>query len=138
MQSTEEELEFDVPLEEEVEEANIQGGRNRIFTDQGDLEIESLYNKWKRGKLIIQANFQRQFVWDSKKSSRLIESALLDIPLPVVYISQEKDGNDYVIDGQQRLTSFFSFIDCKFPDGADFRLSGLKVFGLPPISRTHR
>lgn len=124
----EEELEFDTPLEEEVEEVDVQAGRNRIFTDQGDPEIESLYNKWKRGKLIVQPDFQRQFVWDSKKSSRLIESALLDIPLPVVYISQEKDGNEYVIDGQQRLTSFFSFMDGKFPDDADFRLSGLKVF----------
>ena len=43
-------------------------------------------------------------------------------------MSQEKDGNEYVIDGQQRLTSFFSFIDGKFPGGGDFRLSGLKVF----------
>ena len=58
----------------------------------------------------------------------MIESALLDIPLPVVYISQETDGREYVIDGQQRLTSFFSFIDGKFPDGAEFKLSGLKVF----------
>lgn len=128
MQTPEEELEFDTPLEEEVEEADVQAGRNRIFTDQGDPEIESLYNKWKRGKLIVQADFQRQFVWDTKKSSRLIESALLDIPLPVVYVSHERDGNEYVIDGQQRLTSFFAFMDGKFPDGADFRLSGLKVF----------
>lgn len=122
------ELQFDTSLEEDVEEADVKPGRNKIFTDQGDPEIESLYNKWKRGKLIIQPDFQRQFVWDSKKSSRLIESALLDIPLPVVYISQEKDGNEYVIDGQQRLTSFFSFIDGRFPSGSSFRLSGLKVF----------
>src|SRR5262245_29661163 len=122
------EIEFETPLEDEVEETSVSGGRNKIFTDQGDPEIESLYNRWKRGKLIIQPDFQRQFVWDTKKSSRLIESALLDIPLPVVYISQEKDGNEYVIDGQQRLTSFFSFIDGAFPKGDDFRLSGLKVF----------
>jgi hypothetical protein len=124
----EDELEFDTPVDEDTEEEDIQTGRNRIFTDQGDPEIEGLYNKWKRGKLIIQPDFQRQFVWDSKKSSRLIESALLDIPLPVVYLSQEKDGKEYVIDGQQRLTSFFSFIDGTFPDDSDFRLSGLKVF----------
>jgi hypothetical protein len=124
----EDEITFDAPLEEELDEVSVQQGRNKIFTDQGDPEIESLYNKWKRGKLVIQPDFQRQFVWDAKKSSRLIESALLDIPLPVVYISQEKDSNEYVIDGQQRLTSFFSFIDGAFPGGADFRLSGLKVF----------
>ena len=122
------EIEFDAPLEEEVEETDVQGGRNKIFTEQGDPEIESLHNKWKRGKLVIQPDFQRQFVWDLRKSSRLIESALLDIPLPVVYISQEKDGNQYVIDGQQRLTSFFSFIDGTFPGGNDFRLSDLKVY----------
>lgn len=128
MQENEGELEFDSPLEEEIEESEVQQGRNRIFTDQGDPEIESLHNKWKRGKLVVQPEFQRQFVWDPKKSSRLVESALLEIPLPVVYISQEKDGNEYVIDGQQRLTSFFSFMDGLFPSGADFRLSGLKVF----------
>lgn len=81
MYENEEELEFDSPLEEEIEETEVQEGRNRIFTDQGDPEIESLHNKWKRGKLVVQPEFQRQFVWDSKKSSRLIESALLEIPL---------------------------------------------------------
>jgi len=52
----------------------------------------------------------------------------LDIPLPVIYLSEEKDGKEYVIDGQQRLTAFFSFIDGQFPDGRDFKLTGLKVF----------
>ncbi|MDM7986234.1 MAG: DUF262 domain-containing protein [Smithella sp.] len=128
MSEDEDQIEFDSPSDEEIDEAVAQEGRNKIFTDQGDPEIDSLYNKWKRGKLVIQPNFQRQFVWDGAKSSRLIESSLLDIPLPVIYISQENDGREYVIDGQQRLTSFFSFIDGSFPDGADFRLSNLKVF----------
>lgn len=128
MPETEEQIEFDSPLEEEIDEVIAQEGRNKIFTDQGDPEVDSLYNRWKRGKLVIQPDFQRQFVWDATKSSRLIESSLLDIPLPVIYISQENDGKEYVIDGQQRLTSFFSFIDGAFPDGSDFRLSNLKVF----------
>ena len=46
----------------------------------------------------------------------------------MIYISQQSDNKEYVIDGQQRLTSFFSFIDGKFPDGTDFKLNGLKVF----------
>jgi hypothetical protein len=128
MSETEEQIEFDSPVDEEIDETAAQEGRNKIFTDQGDPEIDSLYNKWKRGKLVIQPDFQRQFVWDAAKSSRLIESSLLEIPLPVIYISQENDGREYVIDGQQRLTSFFSFIDGAFPSGSDFRLSSLKVF----------
>jgi hypothetical protein len=119
------EIEFEQPLEEETEA--IPEGR-KIYTDKGDPEIESLYGKYKRGKLVLQPDFQRYFVWDTVKSSRLIESALLDIPLPVIYLSENKDGKEYVIDGQQRLTAFFSFIDGKFPDGKEFRLSGLKVY----------
>jgi hypothetical protein len=57
-----------------------------------------------------------------------VESALLGIPIPVIYLSEEADNKEYVIDGQQRLTSFFSFIDGGFPDGTDFRLKGLRVF----------
>jgi hypothetical protein len=121
------EIEFEQPLEEEIESIEVPSSKRKIYTDKGDPEVESLHGKYKRGKLIIQPDFQRHFIWDAKKSSRLIESALLDIPLPVIYLSEGKDGNEYVIDGQQRLTAFFSFIDGKFPDGKDFKLSGLKV-----------
>jgi uncharacterized protein with ParB-like and HNH nuclease domain len=113
----------------ETEESVIDSGTTKIYTDQGDPEIEGLYQRWKRGKLDVQPDFQRYFVWDIIKSSRLIESALLDIPLPVVYLTEEQDGKIYVIDGQQRLTSFFAFIDGLFPDkgGKPFKLTGLKV-----------
>ena len=103
---------------------------SKIYTEQGDPEVDGLYSRWKRGKLVIQPDFQRYFVWDISKSSKLVESALLDIPLPVVYLSEESDGKVYVIDGQQRLTSFFSFIDGVYPDGNKvFKLTGLKVLG---------
>lgn len=121
-----EEIELDDELDNE--ELDDLTGKRKIYTEQGDLEIESLLGKFQRGRLNIQPEYQRQFVWDKAKSSKLIESALLDIPLPVVYLSEEKDGKENVIDGQQRLTSFFSFIIGKLPDGSDFKLSGLKVF----------
>jgi len=124
------EIQFDKSDDELDEiEQNIPTEPTKIYTEQGDPEIDGLYQRWKRGKLDIQPNFQRYFVWDISKSSRLIESALLDIPLPVVYLTEEQDGKIYVIDGQQRLTSFFSFIDGIFPDQKNraFKLSGLKV-----------
>ena len=122
------EILFEQPLEEEVESIEVPINQRSVYAEQGDPEVESLYNKYKRGKLIIQPDFQRHFVWDPAKSSRLIESVLLDIPLPVIYLSEEKDGKEYVIDGQQRLTAFFSFINGQFPDTRDFKLTGLKVF----------
>jgi len=124
---------FEEQTKDESESLEVPEQKRKVFTDQGDPEIDSLYRKWKDGDLDIQPDFQRGFVWDIVKASRLIESILLDIPLPVIYLSQEKDGKEYVIDGQQRLTSFFSFIDGKLPDpqlpyGKDFKLSSLNVF----------
>ena len=116
---------------EEVEESlgnEVLQSERTIRTNSADPEIESLHGKWKRGRLVLQPFFQRQYVWDGAKASRLIESALLSVPLPIVYLAEELDNTESVIDGQQRLTSFFSFIDGKFPNGQPFRLSKMKVF----------
>jgi hypothetical protein len=113
---------------DEEESLDIPPQSRTVYTEGADPEIESLHGRFKRGKLIVQPDFQRQFVWDNTKASRLNESALLGIPIPIVYISEEPENKEYVIDGQQRLASFFSFLDGKFPDGGDFRLGGLKVF----------
>ena len=114
--------------EADTEEQDDLSGKRKIYTEQGDPEIDSLHKRFLKGRLNVQPEFQRQFVWDKVKSSRLIESALLDIPIPIIYLSEDKDGKENVIDGQQRLTSFFSFIDGKLPDNSDFKLTGLKVF----------
>jgi len=121
-------LEFDNPLEEEIDLIDLPSDQRKIFTQLADPEIESLHGKHKRRALIVQPDFQRQYVWDNAKASRLVESALLGIPIPVIYISQEPDNKEYVIDGQQRLTALFSFLDGKFPDDSPFKLSDLKVF----------
>ena len=118
-------LQFEREEEDEPIQAVVTAER-KVFADPGDPEIDSLYNKSKRGKLVLQPDFQRQFVWDTKTSSRLIESVLLDIPIPTIYLSEEQDSKEYVIDGQQRLTTFFSYIDGSFPDGREFKLIGLK------------
>lgn len=130
MENEQHESEIQFDSEEINQELEIEddGQVAKIYTEKGDPEIDGLFNKWKRGKLDIQPEFQRYFVWDKAKSSRLIESALLGIPLPVIYLSEEQNGKVYVIDGQQRLTSFFSYIDGKFPDDSDFKLTGLKYW----------
>ena len=99
-----------------------------VLTRATDPEIESLYGKYKRGKLILDPDFQRRFVWDRQKASSLIESTLLNVPLPIIYLAEEIDGRESVIDGQQRLTSFFSFIDGFLPGGETFRLTKMKKF----------
>ncbi|MBK9421646.1 MAG: DUF262 domain-containing protein [Flavobacteriales bacterium] len=67
-----------------------------------------------------------KYVWDVK-GSRLVESVLLDIPLPIIYLNEEANGIQNVIDGQQRLTSLFSFKRGNFPDGSAFTLKSLQA-----------
>jgi uncharacterized protein with ParB-like and HNH nuclease domain len=69
----------------------------------------------------LQPEFQRYSVWDNAKASRLVESVLLEVPLPTIYLVEENDHKESVIDGQQRLTSFFNFLDGTLP------LTGLKI-----------
>lgn len=79
------------------------------------------------GDLILQPDYQRNYVATNKIASRLVESILLDVPIPVIYLAEEQDGTFSIIDGQQRITTFISFLDGKFPDNRPFRLSSLKV-----------
>jgi len=99
----------------------------KIFTKKAEYAVEHLQRMCKRGKLDLQPDFQRQFVWDKGKASKLIESLLLDVPLPIIYLAEDADGTLLVIDGQQRLSSIFSFIDGFLPDGRQFKLSSLRI-----------
>jgi hypothetical protein len=60
-------------------------------------------------------------VWDDARASRLVESVILEVPLPVFYLAESADGTREVIDGQQRLTALFQFLDNKLS------LGGLKA-----------
>lgn len=113
---------------ENADELNIASSQREVLTRAGDPQVTALHIKAQKGKLILQPEFQRQYVWDRKKASRLIESVLLRVPLPIVYLSEQPDGKEYVIDGQQRLTSLFSFIEGKFPGGEPFKLTGLTAY----------
>ena len=65
--------------ENEDEKDNFSQTDRNVLKDVGDPEVKSLHGKHKNGRLNIQPDFQRHFIWDEKKSSRLMESALLGI-----------------------------------------------------------
>ena len=106
----------------------ISPAQREIISDPADDKVTNLHRIWKRGNLIVQPDFQRHYVWDAQKATSLIESALIGIPLPVVYLAEEGNKKRSVIDGQQRLTAFFSFIDGHFPNGSIFKLKRMQVF----------
>jgi len=127
-----EELEIDEVGEDDVE-LDIEVGQRKIIWQAKDFSIREFLTMKIEGDLTLQPQYQRNFVATDLIASRLIESILLDVPIPVVYFAEEHDGKYSVIDGQQRLTSFLSYLEGHFPDNRPFKLSGLKV--LPELNR---
>lgn len=112
---------------EEDEVLDIEEGERKLSSQPLDLSIDGLVTRIDRGNLILQPEFQRDYVWTPSKASQLIESVLMRIPLPIVYLAETPDGDWEVVDGQQRLTSLYSFVRGHFPDGSAFRLGRLNV-----------
>lgn len=97
--------------EEEFEPlTDIPLDNRRITCEQVDFTIQNLYSLAQDGDLNLQPDFQRNSVWNKVKASRLIESVLINVPIPVIYLAEENDGILSVVDGQQRLTSLIDYL----------------------------
>ncbi len=81
-----------------------------IKTDNYPMSIGELANIYQDGDLIINPIYQRMFRWDITQQSALIESILLNIPIPPIYVYQNEKGAWSLIDGQQRLSTIFKFM----------------------------
>lgn len=73
-----------------------------------------IFRRIEQKDIILDPDFQRNFVWDNIRKSRLIESMLLRIPIPSIYFWENKDGGYEVIDGRQRLTTINEFLRNQF------------------------
>lgn len=92
----------------------IKKADRKIFIDKNQHSIFELHRHYMRGDIILRPYYQRKDVWTNTKKSRLIESVLLNIPIPVIYMAEREDGKKEVVDGQQRLSSFFDFLENKY------------------------
>ena len=86
----------------------------RVFTDKKDFPLSLIKEMFDDGDIIPQPDYQRDYVMEVKLASRLIESVLLNIPIPTVYLCEELDGRFSIIDGQQRMTSFVKYLKNEF------------------------
>lgn len=80
--------------------------------------IHDVCRRIDQGNFVMDPEFQRDFIWPEDKQSRLIESVIMRIPLPVFYMAEDDEGRMMVVDGLQRLSTFQRFIK----DGLELRL----------------
>ncbi|WP_051211725.1 DUF262 domain-containing protein [Butyrivibrio fibrisolvens] len=65
-------------------------------------------------RIILDSDFQRENVWNIRQNSELVESVLMGLPLPIFYFNQDKYGRIIVVDGRQRLTALFKYLNGEF------------------------
>ncbi len=80
-----------------------------VYTTPSDPDVKTLLGRIEDHSLILHPKFQRASVWDDKRKSRLIESLLLNLPIPPCFLAEDEDGTRVVVDGQQRLIAIDDF-----------------------------
>ncbi|MCK2168822.1 GmrSD restriction endonuclease domain-containing protein [Thalassospira xiamenensis] len=117
-------------LKVDLESLQQKAKERTVKTQNIEYDLETLVQRIKKGSIKLDPDYQRRHRWPNDTSSRLIESLILNIPIPVIFISQDVDVDDEVeesvarytvIDGQQRLTAIFEFMTGRL------HLSGLET-----------
>ncbi|WP_345860622.1 DUF262 domain-containing protein [Shewanella algae] len=117
-----EEWEVDVTEESEEQEQDVLS--YQISSYPADITLKGYLDKWDERQIVI-PEFQRSYVWDQVKASKLIESFLLGLPVPGVFLYKDRKTNKLaVIDGQQRILSSIRFFKNEF-DEKIFRLKNV-------------
>ena len=119
----EEELEFDDTDTSEEDDAETL--HFEIASYPADYTVKVLVEKWRDKQLII-PDFQRAYVWNLPQASKLIESFLLGLPVPQVFLYKDRKSQKLlVVDGHQRLSTISQFYEGQFKDSRIFRLTGV-------------
>lgn len=108
--------------------------RRSVAFDSYDITLKQLYDMVLEGMVDIAPEYQRHFVWDEARQSALIESLLLGIPIPSLFMATNRDASWEVIDGLQRLTTILNFIgDAEELDKLKINYKKLKLSGLEKL-----
>jgi hypothetical protein len=132
-------------LKDSLKDIQKKAKERTVRTQNIEYDLETLVKKIDKNIIKLNPEYQRKHRWSDSFSSRLVESLILNIPIPIVYISQDIDVDEEVegdvarysvIDGQQRLTAIHNFFKNKFClEGMEVlsELNGLKYSELPPF-----
>lgn len=108
-------------LEDEIQKAS-----REIVKDGYEMSIGELISLYNEGDLVINPDFQRYFRWDEYQQTKFIESIMLGIPIPAIFVYQTNEGKWELVDGLQRLSTVFKFAGIlrrlKTEDGGEVEL----------------
>jgi hypothetical protein len=96
--------------------------QDRLVFQASDLSLGTISSMVEREAIDIRPSYQRRERWHARKQSALIESFLLNVPVPPVYLAEDEYGRYSVVDGKQRITSIFRFMS------NELALSNLETF----------
>lgn len=91
-------------------QSQLDANRRSVSFDSYDVTVRQLYDMISEDIIDVTPEYQRHFVWNQERQSQLIESILLGIPVPSLFMATNKDSTWEVIDGLQRLTTLVNFI----------------------------
>lgn len=117
----------------EADDASYPIAQYDIVSSPNDFNTRTMVDFIDSGVVII-PGFQRNYVWDIKRASRLIESLIAGLPVPQVFLYEKARDEFLVIDGQQRLMSIYYFVKGRFPKKEKLAEIRIKTDGLSNIS----
>jgi hypothetical protein len=97
--------------------AELKDARRQVVTDGYDMSLGEVASMYKSGELVIDPNYQRLYRWEESQRTRFIESLLLGIPVPPIFVFQRESGVWELIDGLQRISTVLQLMgDLRHPD----------------------
>jgi len=91
-------------------EKEVKRHSKEVHTTEMKMSIGEIINLYKDEEIIIRPEFQRLFRWDIEQKSRFIESILIGIPIPPIFVQQREDGVWEIVDGLQRVSTILEFV----------------------------
>lgn len=109
-----EEIEGEETLNNKCDDAIYPLKLNDIRIDKDRMSLFEIKRRYEKDDIVLDPDFQRNQVWGRRQESELIESILMGIPLPIIYLFQTRDARIQVVDGRQRITAILKFMDNEF------------------------
>lgn len=101
----------DIPaVDQNLLQNQLDQERRMVSFDSYDMTVRQIYEMFIEGAIYVPPEYQRQFVWDKQRSSQLIESIFLGIPVPSLFMATNSDSTWEIVDGVQRMSTLIHFM----------------------------